>query len=104
MSLPTAAGGFGLSSTEARRMSAFVGSMVATVPGVLADVLGAVGENVRRGLPDSDLTRRIWRSIKDLRNAHGVFKEAMANIVPETWRDKAFRPGKQDASGQSNMY
>ena len=25
----------------------------------------------------------------------------MANIVPESWRDRAFRPGHQDTSGQS---
>ena len=24
----------------------------------------------------------------------------MANIVPESWRDRAFRAGEQDASGQ----
>ena len=56
-SLSTGAGGFGLSSAEARRMSASVGSMVATVPEVLADLSGTIGEKVRRGLPDSDLVR-----------------------------------------------
>ena len=39
-SLSTRAGGFGLSSAEARRMSASVGSMVATIPEVLADLSG----------------------------------------------------------------
>ena len=33
--LPTGAGGFGLSSAEVRRMSASVGSLVATVPEVI---------------------------------------------------------------------
>ena len=50
-SLSTGAGGFGLSSVEARRMSASVGSMVATVPEMLADVSGTIGEKVRGGSP-----------------------------------------------------
>ena len=57
-SLSTGAGGFGLSSAEARRMSASVGSMVATVPEVLPDLSGVIGEKGRRGLPDSDLSVR----------------------------------------------
>ena len=80
-SLSTGAGGFGLASAEARRISASVGSM--TLPEVLADLSGAIGEKVRRELPDSDLVRRIWKSVRDLRDVHGVSEEAMANIVPE---------------------
>ena len=71
-SLSTGAGGFGWSSAEARRMSASVGSLVATVPEVLADLSGAIGNKVRRELPDSDLVRRIWNSVRDLRDVHGV--------------------------------
>ena len=100
-SLSTGVGGFGLSSAEARRMSASVGSLVATVPEVLADLSGAVGNKVRRELPDSDLVRRIWNGVRDLRDVHGVSEEAMANIVPESWRDRAFRSEEQGASGQS---
>ena len=44
-SLSTGAGGFGLSSAEARRMSASVGSLVATVPEVFADLSGAMGQS-----------------------------------------------------------
>ena len=77
------------------------GSMVATVPEALAVLSGTIGENVRRGLPDSDLVRRIWKSIRDLRDVHGVSEEAMETIVPESWRDKAFRAGEQSTSGQS---
>ena len=58
-SLSTRAGGFGLSSAEERRMSGSVGSIVATVPKVLADLSGIVGEKIRRGLPNSYLVRRI---------------------------------------------
>ena len=61
--LSTGAGGFGVSSVEARRMSAPVGSLVATVPEGLADLSGALGNKVRmelpEELPDSDLVRRI---------------------------------------------
>ena len=83
-SLSTGAGGFGLSSAEARRMSASVGSLVATVPEVLASLSGAIGDKVRRELPDSDLVRRIWNNVRNLRNVHGVAEEAMANTVPES--------------------
>ena len=100
-SLSTGAGGFGLSSAEARRMSASGGSLVATVPEVLADLSGAIGNKVRRELPDCDLVRRIWNSVRDLRDVHGASEEAMANIVPESWRDRAFRAGEQGASEQS---
>ena len=99
--LSTGAGGFGLSSAEARRMSASVGSMVAAVTEMLADLSGTIGEKVRRELPDSDLVRRIWKSIRDVRDEHGVSEEAMATIAPESWRDRAFRAGEQSASGQS---
>ena len=34
-----------------------MGSLVATVPEVLADLSGTVGDNVRRELPDSELDR-----------------------------------------------
>ena len=75
--------------------------MVATVPEVLADIWGSIGEKVRRGLPDSDLVRRVWRSVRDLRDVHGVSEDGIANIVPKKWRDRAFQPGEQDTSGQS---
>ena len=88
-SLSTGAGGFGLSSAKARRMSASVGSLVATVPEVLADLSGTIGDKVPRELPDFDLVRRIWNSVRDLRNVHGVSEEAMANVVAESWRDRA---------------
>ena len=82
-------------------MSASVGSVVATVPGILADLLGIKGEKARRGLPYSDLVRNIWRSVGDLRDVYVVSEKAMVNIVPESWRDRAFRPGEQDTPGQS---
>ena len=72
-------------------MSASVGSLVATVPEMLADLSGAIWDKVRRELPDSDLVRRIWDNIRDLRDVHGVSQEGMANVVPESWRARAFK-------------
>ena len=74
---------------------------MADVPEVLADLSGTIGNKVWRELPDSDLVRRTWNSIRDLCDVHGVSEEAMANIVPESCRDRAFRAGQQGASGQS---
>ena len=42
--LSTGTGGFGLSSPESRRMSASIGSLVATVPEVLADLSSPLGK------------------------------------------------------------
>ena len=83
----TGAGGFGLASAEARRMSASVGVMVATVPQDLAD---RSRRESPEGLPDSDVVRGISKSVRDLRDVHGVSEEAMAYIVPGGWRDKPF--------------
>ena len=68
---------------------------------MLADLSGAIGNKVGRELPDADLVRRTWNSVRDLRDVHGVSEEAMENIVPESWRDRAFRAGEQGAPGQS---
>ena len=56
-------------------MSASVGRVVATVPEVLGDLSGAIGYTVRKELPYSDLVRRIWHSLRDLRDVHGVSEE-----------------------------
>ena len=53
------------------------------MPEGLADLSGPLGENVRRELPNSDLVRRIWSSVRDLRDIHGASAEAMTNVVPE---------------------
>ena len=74
---------------------------MATVQEALAALSGAIGEKVRRGLPESDFVRRIWGSIKDLHDVHGVPEDSMTNIVPESWPHRALRAGEQGASGQS---
>ena len=102
-SLSTGAGGYGLSSAESRRMSAPIGSLVATVPEALADLSGPLGEKVGRELPNSDIVRRIWSSARDLRDIHRVSEEAMANAVPQSWRHRAFRANEERASWQSDV-
>ena len=101
--LSTGTGGFGLSSPESRRMSASIGSLVATVPEVLADLSGPLGGNGWRELPNSDLVRRIWSSDRDLRDIHGVSEEAMAKVVPESWRNREFRENEERASWQPDV-
>ena len=82
-------------------MSASVGSLVATVAELLADLTGAIGDKVRRELPNFELVRGIWNSVRDLRGVHGFSEETMASVVPESWRDRAFRAEDQSASGQA---
>ena len=72
-----------------------------TEPDVLADMSGAIRNKVRRELPDSVLVRRIWSNVRDLRDVHGFSEEAMANVMRESWRDRAFRAGEQGSSGPS---
>ena len=71
-SLSTGVGGFGMSSAEARRMSASVGKLVATLPAVLADLSGSLGANVRRNQPGSELVTSIWGGVRGLRDDGGV--------------------------------
>ena len=65
-SLSTQAGRFGMSSAEARRMSTSVGSLVATLPAVLADLSGSLGEKVRKNLPESELVASFWEGVRGL--------------------------------------
>ena len=73
------------------------------MPEVLADLSGPLGEKVRRELPNSDLVRRIWSSVRDLRDIHGVSEEAMANVVPESWWNRAFPANEERVSWQSDV-
>ena len=67
-SLSTGARGGGLSPAESTRRSAYIGSLVATVPEVLTDLSGPLGGKSRRDMPNSDLVRA------DLRDIHGVLE------------------------------
>ena len=69
-------------STEARRMSASIGSRVGTLPEVIADFTGPLGGRVRRGLPESNIIAQLGGSLRDIRDKWGVTKEAMAESFP----------------------
>lgn len=79
-------------------MNESVGSSVVTIPGVSAIFSDVIGENVRRGLPDSYLVRGPWDSIRHLRDVHGGSEAAMTSIVREGWLDRALRAGEESAS------
>ena len=74
-SLSTEAGGFGVSSAEARGMSASVGSLVTTLLAILADLSDNLGEKARRNLPGSELVARVWEGVQGLRDDGGVTEE-----------------------------
>ena len=101
-SLITGAEGFGMSSAEAKMMSTSVGSLVATLPAVLADLSGSLGEKIRRSLPGPELVTSIWEGVRGLRVDGGVTEEDMGEVVPRGWRDRAFRPQEVSASGHSD--
>ena len=101
-SLSTGAGGSGMSSAEARRMSASVGSLVATLPAVLAGLSGSLGEKVRKSRPGSELVASMWEGVRSLRDEGGVTEEEMGEVVPRGWRDRAFRPEEVSASGNTD--
>ena len=100
--LSTGAGGFGISSAEARRMSALVGRLATTLPEVLATLPGSLGEKVPRNLPESKLVTSIWKGVKGLRDGGWVTEEDMGEVVPRGWRDRAFRPEEVSAAGNSD--
>ena len=70
-----------MSSAEAKTMSASVGSFVATLPAVLADLSGILGEKVRRNPPDSELVTSTWERVRGLRDYGGFAEEEMGEAV-----------------------
>ena len=67
----TRAGRFRMPSSEGRRMYVSVGSLVATLLVVLADLSGNLGEEVRRNIPESDFEASIWRGERSPRRWEG---------------------------------
>ena len=63
-------------------MSATIGSRVETLPEVIADFTGPLGDRVRRGLPESNITAQLECSLREIRDTWGVTR---AGIVPESW-------------------
>ena len=82
--LSTRAGGLGLPSTEARRMSASIGSSVGALPEDIADLTGPLGDGMRRRLPESNVIAQLGGSLREIRDTGGVTKEPMTGIIPES--------------------
>ena len=72
-------------STVARRMSASIGSRVGTLPEVLADLTGPLGDRVRTGLLETSIITQLGGSLRQIRDTWRASKEAMGGIVPESW-------------------
>ena len=62
-----------------------MGSRVGTLPEILADLTGPLGDRVRRRLPESSIITQLRGSLREIRDTWGVSKEAMAGIAPESW-------------------
>ena len=55
-----------------------------TLPEVIADLTGPLGDQVRRGLPESNIVAQLGGRLRKIRETW-VAKESMAGIVPESW-------------------
>lgn len=75
-----------------------------TVPEARADLSGAIEDKVRRELPDLDLVRRIWNSVRDLRDVHGgVSEKAVANVIAGTLAGQSLQ-SRRENTPQGNYF
>ena len=58
---------------------------VGTLPEVTADLTGRLRDQVRRGLPESNIITQLGGSLREVEDTWRVTKEAIAGIVPEYW-------------------
>ena len=71
--------GLRLPSAGARRTPASIGSRVETLPEALADLIGPLGDRVRRGRPESSISAQLVGSLRETFEIHGGgTKEAIA--------------------------
>lgn len=80
--LSTWAGGLGWPSTEARKISAAIGSRFGILPEVPADLTSPLGGRVKSGLPESSTTAQLGRSLRGIRDTWEVPKGAIARHRP----------------------
>ena len=66
--LSTGAGGLGLPSTVTRRMSASIGSRLGTLPEVLVDLMGPLGNRVTTGFPETSVIAQLGDSLREIRD------------------------------------
>ena len=81
--LSTGAGGLGLPSVEARRMSGSIRSKMGNLPEVLANLTGSSGDRVKRGLPEWRIIAQLGGNLREIRNTRRATKENIA--VPKSW-------------------
>ena len=55
------------------------------LPEVPADLTSPLGDEVRRGLPESSIIALLGGSLREIRDTWGMAEEAMADNVPESW-------------------
>lgn len=69
--LSTGARWLRLPLTEARRMSASIGSGVGIMLGIMADLTGPLGDRVKKGLPESSIIAQPGGSLREIRETWG---------------------------------
>ncbi|CAM9123191.1 unnamed protein product, partial [Choristocarpus tenellus] len=82
--MPTSAGGLGLSSMKHRQHAAFVGSLVATLPTLLARQQGPHGESFSQAVRTSPTIKALGVSIHTLLST-GVPLEDLTEIIGQDW-------------------
>lgn len=70
--LSTGAGGLGLPAAVMRRFSASLGNLVGTLPAVIAELSGPLGESVKDNIAGTVLVKRMGEPIQELHQEHGV--------------------------------
>lgn len=82
-------------------MSALTGSLVATLPEILAYLSGSIGVKVWRNTPESELVSSILEGVRRLRGDGEIKDKGMGQVVTTGWTHNAFRPEKVSATGNS---
>ena len=66
-------------------MSASIGSRVGTLPEILADPTGPLGDRERMVLSETIIIAHLGDSLREIQDTWGVSKGAMAGIVADSW-------------------
>jgi hypothetical protein len=82
-----ASGGLGMASAEHTKEAAYVGSLVATLPALLADLVGdAHGAAFRERIPHAATIRALWLALRALGpDGRRISVEGLNAILPPSW-------------------
>lgn len=83
--LSMGAGGLGLPPAVMRRLSAYLGNLISTLPAVIATLRGPLGEAVKGKLPECVLVARMGDAINELHLDHGLSEEVLTGLIPPSW-------------------